>query len=242
MTHKAAAGRIFITLLTDSVQQMLKLNLMMDAQFQLYQQVLGVSRDDSNWILSSQFAESVFAVTCRAILIGSDDFSDTGYTRVAMYLWDALQTHSVMQGYIELDFIARPEVNSVVVEHLTQTRVPMTMHQALKDEMVGLKTSVNAMTTLVKNLEYKMSRQAVKLLQDVKELISDRKCFLRIPESIHPNWLNFIMYPLSEAGGTLKRKGIGYSLTGITSGIVKKRQVGKSGILAAFSPKIGLHG
>jgi hypothetical protein len=34
---------------------------------------------------------------------------------------------------------------------------------------------------------------------------------------------------LAEAGDNLKRKGIGYSLTGITSGIVKKRQVGKSG-------------
>jgi hypothetical protein len=28
---------------------------------------------------------------------------------------------------------------------------------------------------------------------------------------------------------TLKRKGIGYSLTGITSGVVKKRQVEKNG-------------
>jgi hypothetical protein len=33
----------------------------------------------------------------------------------------------------------------------------------------------------------------------------------------------------AEAGDTLKRTGICYSLTGITSGIVKKRQVGKSG-------------
>jgi hypothetical protein len=33
----------------------------------------------------------------------------------------------------------------------------------------------------------------------------------------------------AEASDTLKRKGIGYSLTGITSGILKKRQVGKNG-------------
>jgi hypothetical protein len=47
---------------------------------------------------------------------------------------------------------------------------------------------------------------------------------------------------LAEAGDTLKSKGIGYSLTGTTSGIVKKRQVGKSGKLAAFSLKLGLNG
>jgi hypothetical protein len=33
----------------------------------------------------------------------------------------------------------------------------------------------------------------------------------------------------ADAGVSLKRKGIGYSLTGITSGIVKKRQVEKNG-------------
>jgi hypothetical protein len=33
----------------------------------------------------------------------------------------------------------------------------------------------------------------------------------------------------AKAGDTLKCKGIGYSLTGITSGIVKQRQVRKSG-------------
>jgi hypothetical protein len=46
----------------------------------------------------------------------------------------------------------------------------------------------------------------------------------------------------AEAGDTLKLKGIGYSLTGITSGIVKKRQLEKAEILAAFLPKIGLNG
>jgi hypothetical protein len=72
-----------------------------------------------------------------------------------------------------LDFIAYPEASSVVVEHLIQTRVPMTMHQYFKEEMVGLNASLKASSTLVKKLESKMSRQAeniVKLLQDVKVL------------------------------------------------------------------------
>jgi hypothetical protein len=79
---------------------MLKLHQMMDAQFQRYRGVLGVRCDEINWILSSQFAESVFAGTWRARLIGSDAFSDTYHTGVAMYLWAALQTHRVLQGYI----------------------------------------------------------------------------------------------------------------------------------------------
>jgi hypothetical protein len=90
-----------------------------------------------------------------------------------MYLWAALQTHRVLQGYIELDFIAHPGASSVVVEHLIQTRVPMTMHQYFKAEMVGVKASGKASTTLVKKMESKISRQAesiVKLLQDFKVL------------------------------------------------------------------------
>jgi hypothetical protein len=50
--------------------------------------------------------------------------------------------------------------------------------------------------------------------------------------------------PLVESvvpGNTLKRKGIGYSLTGITSGVVKKRQEGgvakTCGIFAKDWPK-----
>jgi hypothetical protein len=123
------------------VQQMLKLHRMMDAQFQRYRGVLGTGCDEINWILSSQFAEAVFAGTWRARLIGSDAFSETGHTRCVMYLWAALQTRRVLQGYIELDFIVHPEVSSVVVEHLIQTRVLMVMHEDLKAEMSGLKAS-----------------------------------------------------------------------------------------------------
>jgi hypothetical protein len=70
MTHKVEAHRIFLTLLTDTVQQMLKLRRVMDAQLKRYRQVLGVGCDESNCILSSQFAEAVFAGTWRARLIG----------------------------------------------------------------------------------------------------------------------------------------------------------------------------
>jgi hypothetical protein len=88
-----------------------------------------------------------------------------------MYLWAALQTHIILQGYIELGFIAHPEVSSVVVEHLIQTRVPMAMHEILKTDMIGLKASVETSVTTVENMESKMARQATviaKPQQDVK--------------------------------------------------------------------------
>jgi hypothetical protein len=65
----------------------------------------------------------------------------------------------VLQGYIELDFIAHPEVSSFVVEHLIQNRVTMAMHEDLKAEMSGLKASVKAPINLVEKLESKMGRQ-----------------------------------------------------------------------------------
>jgi hypothetical protein len=98
MPHKLEALRIFLTLLTDSVQQMLKLHRIMDAQFQRYHGVLGTGCDESNWILSSQFAEDVFAGTWRATV--SDAFSETCHARCVMYLWAVLQTHRVLQGCI----------------------------------------------------------------------------------------------------------------------------------------------
>jgi hypothetical protein len=158
--HNVEARRTFLTLLTDSVQQMLKLHMMMDTQFQRYRGVLGTVCDESNWILSSQFTESVFAGTWRAILIGSDAFSETGNTRCAIYLWAALQNQGVLQGYIEHDFIAHPEVSSVVVEHLIQTRVPMAMHEDLKAEMSGLEAGVKSAINLVEKMESKVGRGA----------------------------------------------------------------------------------
>jgi hypothetical protein len=115
LAHKGTAHRIFLTLLAEYVQQLLKLHRMMDCQFLRCLTALGVACDEGNWILSCQFAKSVFAGTWRARLIGSDAFSESGHVRCAMYLWEALQTHRVLQGYIELNFIAHPEVSSVVV-------------------------------------------------------------------------------------------------------------------------------
>jgi hypothetical protein len=66
MTHKVEAHRIFLTFLTDSVQHMLNLHSLMEAQFFWYRSVLGTGCDDGNWILASQFAEAVFGGTWRA--------------------------------------------------------------------------------------------------------------------------------------------------------------------------------
>jgi hypothetical protein len=51
MPQKVEARRIFLTLLTDSFQQILKLHRTMDAQFQRYRGFLGIGCDESNWIL-----------------------------------------------------------------------------------------------------------------------------------------------------------------------------------------------
>jgi hypothetical protein len=77
--------------------------------------VLGIACDERNLILSCQFAEAVFAGTWSARLVGSDAFSESGHVRCAMYLWAALQTHIVLQEYIEINFIAHPEVSFVYV-------------------------------------------------------------------------------------------------------------------------------
>jgi hypothetical protein len=153
MMHKVEPHRIFLTLLTDSMQHLLKLHRMMEAQFFRYRSVLGTGCDDGNWIFSSQFAEAVFAGTWRARFIGADAFKETGHTRCDMYLWAALQTHIILQVYIELGFIAHPEVSSVVVEHLLQTHVPIAMHEVLKTEMSGLKVSFKTPVTTVENME-----------------------------------------------------------------------------------------
>jgi hypothetical protein len=177
MTHKVEAHRIFLTFLTDSVQHMLKLHRMMEAQFFRYRSVLGTGCHDGNGILASHFAEAVFAGTWRARLIGADAFKETGHNRCAMYLLAALQTHRVLQGYIALGFIAHPKVSSVVVEHLILTRVPMAMHEALKTEMVGLKESVKASVSTLEKLESRMARQATdfaKLQQDVRIALKNK--------------------------------------------------------------------
>jgi hypothetical protein len=84
LVPKEVVNRIFLTLLTGSVQQMLKLHRMMDGHFLRCRTVLGVGCDEGNLILSCQFAEAAFADTWRARLIGSDAFSETGNVRCAM--------------------------------------------------------------------------------------------------------------------------------------------------------------
>jgi hypothetical protein len=132
---------------------------MMDCQFLRYGTVLGVACNEGNWILSCQFAEAVFDGTWRARLIGSDAFIKSCHVQCAMYMWAALQTHRGLQGYIELNFIAHPEVSYVVVEHLIQTRVPMVMHESLKKDLKSMKVIVKAQTGVVEKLESKMGRQ-----------------------------------------------------------------------------------
>jgi hypothetical protein len=170
LAHKGTAHLIFLTLLTESVQQLLKLHRMMDCQFLRYRTVLGVACDEGNWILSCQFAEAVFTGTWSALLIGSDAFSESGHVRCAMYLWAALQTRRVLQGYIELNFIAHPEVSSVVVEHLIQTRVPMAMHESLKKDWESMKASVKAHTSVAEKMESKMGRQNESILKLQQEM------------------------------------------------------------------------
>jgi hypothetical protein len=170
LAHKGAAHQNFLTLLAESVQQLLKLHRMKDCQFLRYPTVLGIACDEGNWILSCQFAEAVFSGTWRARLIGSESFSEYGHVRCAMYMGAVLQTHRVLQGYIELNFISHPEVSSVVVEHLIQTRVPMAMHEYLKKDVESMKVSVKAQTGVVEKLESKMGRQNESILKLQQEM------------------------------------------------------------------------
>jgi hypothetical protein len=160
VTHNVEAHWIFLTLLTDLVQHILKLHRTMEAQLLRYHSVLGTGCDGGNWILANQIAEAVFAWTWRARLIWDGAFKETVHTQCAMYVRAALQTHIILKGYIELGFIAHPEVSSVVVEHLVQDRVPMAMHGDIKADMIGVKASSKASASMVEKLESKMAQQA----------------------------------------------------------------------------------
>jgi hypothetical protein len=138
---------------------------MMDGHFLRYQTVLVAGCNEGNLTLSSQFAEAVLVGTWRAQLFGSDTFSETGHTPCAMYLWPDLQAHIIMQGYIELDFIAHPDVSSVVVEHLIQTRVPMEIHEAMKEVVVVVNASAKASSDTVEKMESRIGRQSTDILK-----------------------------------------------------------------------------
>jgi hypothetical protein len=83
-----------------------------------------------------------------------------------MFMLACLQTHRVMQSYIELEFISHPEIGAVVVEHLIKTRTPMSMHVTLKAENVELKAHMKTMSSNLDKLESRVERQA----NDVKKL------------------------------------------------------------------------
>jgi hypothetical protein len=158
LVHKPVAQHIFTKLSTDSVQQLLKLHSSMDSQFLRYRTVLGKCCDEGNLILCGKFTEAIFSGTWRAWMIGADAFIEMGHTRCDIYLWAALQTHRVLQEFIDLDFIAHPEVSVVVVEHFIQTRVPMAMHDTLKQEINDLKFQNKSLTEASEKLESKIGR------------------------------------------------------------------------------------
>jgi hypothetical protein len=176
LVHKNNAHHILFILLTDLVQHILKLHHMMDGQFLHCRTILGMSCDNGNWILNSQFPEAVFAGTWRARLIGSDYFNETGHTQCLMCLWASLQINRVLQGYIKLDFIAHPKVSSVVVGHyLIQTTVAMTMHDVVIADVKYLKAHIKSSRTTVDKLESKFGHQATdaaKVQQEMKTALT----------------------------------------------------------------------
>jgi hypothetical protein len=64
-----------------------------------------------------------------------------------------------MQSYIELEFIAHPEIGDVVVEHLIKTRTPMSMHAALKADNAELKAHMKTLSSKLDKLESRVGRQ-----------------------------------------------------------------------------------
>jgi hypothetical protein len=118
-------------------------------QFLQYREVLG---DDDNLLLCGNFGSTVFAGDYKARVIGVDAFSDVvDHVRVMICMWACLQTHRVMQSYIELECIAHPDIGVVVVEHLIKTRTPMTMHVSIKYENADLKKQMKGMENSLEN-------------------------------------------------------------------------------------------
>jgi hypothetical protein len=87
-----------------------------------------------------------------------------------MYLWAAMQTHRVLQGYIELDFIAHPDVSYMLMENLIQTRVPMAIHESLRKCVASMGGSVKNQAGVVEKLESKMGRQNESILNLQQEM------------------------------------------------------------------------
>jgi hypothetical protein len=159
LRSRPEAHRLFLLMLTDSVNQMFKFHKMLDSQLLCYREVLGPSSDYDNWLLCGNFGSAVLTGAYNARLIGADAFSDeVEHVRVAMFMWACLQTHRVMQYYIELEFISHPETGDVVVEHIIKTRTPISMHVALKAEN-EFKAHMKTLSSNLDKLESRVGRQ-----------------------------------------------------------------------------------
>jgi hypothetical protein len=102
LRNRPEAHRLYLLMLTESVNQLFKFHEMLDGQF-------CPSSDDDNWLLCGNVGSAVLTGAYKACLIGADAFSDEfDHVRVAMFLWACLQTHHVLQGYIDLEFISHP--------------------------------------------------------------------------------------------------------------------------------------
>jgi hypothetical protein len=161
------AHRLFLLMLTESVNQMFKFHQMLDGQLLRYREVLGPSSDDDNWILCGNCGSAVLTGAYKARLIGENTFLDEfDHVRVVMILGACSQTHHVLQGYIYLEFIAHPEIGAVIVEHLIKTRTIITMHSSLKSENVELISQIKLLTSNYEKLESRLGRHE----NDIKKL------------------------------------------------------------------------
>jgi hypothetical protein len=96
LRSRPQAHRLFLLIMTDSVNQMFKFHQMLDGQFLRYREVLGPSSDDDNWLLCGHFGSAVLTGAYKARLIGADAFFDeVDHVRVAMFMWACLQTNRV---------------------------------------------------------------------------------------------------------------------------------------------------
>jgi hypothetical protein len=76
LRSRPEARRLFLLMLTDSVNHMFKFHQMLDSQFLRYHEILGPSSDDDNGLLCGNFGSAVLTGAYKARLIGADAFSD----------------------------------------------------------------------------------------------------------------------------------------------------------------------
>jgi hypothetical protein len=90
LRSRPEAHRLFLLMLTDSVNQMFKFHHMLDGQFLREHDVLEPSSDDDNWLLCGNFGSAVLTGTYKARLIGADASDEVDHVRVAMFMWECL--------------------------------------------------------------------------------------------------------------------------------------------------------